>query len=141
MAYCTLADIGEQIDERELIALADDTGGGEVVLSVVDRAIADADADIDAAIGSRYPLPLSAVPALLRSIAVDLSIYWLFSRRSVTGMPEIRQRRRDIAAKKLEQLASGALILSVSDNTPATGGRAVVVPASRMFTDTTMGGY
>lgn len=138
MPYCTQADITEQLAASELLALTDDEGIGSIDAAIVTRAIEDADADIDAAIGGRYDLPLATVPPLLRGIAVDLAIYWLFSRRAVTGMPEVRQDRRDIAAKKLAQLATGMLTLDVSCD---SGGRAVVVPATRLFTDNTMSGY
>ncbi|WP_027176456.1 gp436 family protein [Desulfovibrio aminophilus] len=113
MAYCLSADIRDQLDEAVLVQLTDDEDAGIVVESRVDKAIADADGEIDGYLGSRYGLPLGQVPPILRKIAVDIAIYNLFSRRM--GAPEARAERYKAAVRFLEQVAKGSISLGLGD--------------------------
>jgi len=73
MAYCTQDDILYLLNETALIQLTDDDGAGEIDDEKVTRAIADADAAIDAYCQDRYAVPLSPVPAKIRQISVDIA--------------------------------------------------------------------
>lgn len=115
MPYCTQSDLLEQISEDELIQLTDDAGTGSVDTTVVDRAIADADAEIDAYAGARYDTPFATTPDIIRKISVDISVYNLFARRR--GAPEDRKERYKNALRFLENLSKGLVSLGVS--TPA----------------------
>jgi phage gp36-like protein len=110
MAYATQSDLTEQIAESELIELTDDAGAGVVDASVVARAIADADAEIDAYCG-RYTLPFSPVPVMIRKVSVDLAIYNLFSRRLLLKVDDPRQKRYDNAIRFLRDVSKGAISL------------------------------
>ena len=57
MAYCTQADLLNQITEAEMIQLTDDAGAGAVDSVKVDAALNAASATIDAYSGARYALP------------------------------------------------------------------------------------
>ena len=105
MAYCTQSDILEQLDEDILVQLTDDADAGVVDTSVVTRAIADAAAEIDSYCGTRYDLPFSPVPVMVRKISVDIAIYNLYARRK--GAPEARQKRYDDAVKTLRDVSKG----------------------------------
>jgi phage gp36-like protein len=109
MAYSTKDDILEQLSEAELIRLTDDEGEGAVGEAVVARAVADADAEVDAYLGERYSLPLSPVPALVRKLSVDIALYNLYSRR--LAAPEARQQRYQEAKALLREAAAGAVRL------------------------------
>jgi len=133
MAYCTQSDILEQIDEDRLIQLTDDNDAGVIDTDVVDRAIADADAEIDAYCGTRYDTPFSPTPAMIRKISVDIGIYNLFVRRR--GVPEDRQKRYDNAIKFLTNVSKGLISLgadapSVDDD---SGPEATTVKGDRIF--------
>jgi phage gp36-like protein len=141
MAYCVIDDIKKQVSVDELVSLTDDESLGTINTVHVNRAIDDADAEIDAAIGTRYPLPLDEIPTIIRRISVDLAIYALFSRRSMGGMPEVRADRRDAAAKLLYQLATGSMTLDITIVAPSEGGWAVVSNTPRIFGDETMEKY
>jgi len=134
MPYCTQDDLLEQISEAELIQLTDDAGAGAVDETVVERAIADADAEIDAYAMTRYATPLSPVPAMIRKISVDIAVYHLFARRR--GAPEDRKERYKNAVKFLEGLAKG--LISIGAATPAAsddaGPEASTDKADRVFT-------
>jgi phage gp36-like protein len=107
--YSTKDDIFEQLNEAELIRLTDDTGAGQVDEAVVGRAVADADAEIEAYLGERYTLPLEPVPALVRKLSVDIALYNLYSRR--LAAPELRQQRYQEAKALLREAARGQVRL------------------------------
>lgn len=113
MAYSALADTQNQIEEAKLIQLTDDEGLGSVNEARVTRAIADADAEIDGYVGSRYVVPLSPVPDSIRRLSVELAIYNLYARRD--KVPEHRVERYKGAVKLLEQIALGKISLGPSD--------------------------
>lgn len=117
MAYSTQADLEEQISQTELVELTDDAGSGAVDTSALNRAIADADAEIDSYCGGRYAMPFSPVPVIIRKFSVDMAIYNLFARRSVLKIPEDRQKRYDNAVRFFRDLAKG--LISLGADAPA----------------------
>jgi phage gp36-like protein len=74
MAYCTETDIKLQIDDDILVQLTDDDDAGVIDSDIIVRSIADADAEIDSYCGTKYDVPFSTVPIMIRKISVDLSI-------------------------------------------------------------------
>ncbi len=104
MSYCTANDLIARFSIDELNQLI---GNG----STYDAAIADATADIDAAL-VRYTLPLTIVPEKLGRIACDLSRYYLYSDL----VPEVVQKRYDNATSYLLALAKGTILLSPDVN-------------------------
>lgn len=116
MAYCTQADLLEQVSEDELIQLTDDAGAGSVDTDAVDRAIADADAEIDTYCGTRYEVPFATVPAIVRKWAVDIALYNLGARKPL-GDDEGRRRRYEAVTRLLEKVARG--VVSLGANAPA----------------------
>ena len=75
MAYCVQSDLTEAIHEDVLVDLTDDDNLGVVDASRVERAIADADAEINAYCGVRYSVPFDTTPALIRKLSVDIALY------------------------------------------------------------------
>jgi phage gp36-like protein len=143
MAYCEQDDLQEQAPLDELIALTDDQNTGRVDEDTILRAIADGDAEIDAAIGGRYTLPLASTPAIIRRISVDLALYALYSRRAVLGLPEVRQIRRDAAVRLLRDLATGLMVLQIASEPVAQSGAGIAVAGTStpIFDDAGMEGY
>jgi len=115
MAYCTQADLLEQIPESDLIDLTDDDGAGIVDTSAVTRAIADADAEIDAYCKVRYEVPFSGVPVMVRKCSVDIAAYNLFARRGM--VPDDRKERYDSAVRFLREVSKG--LASLGGDAPA----------------------
>lgn len=138
MSYCTLDDIKEQIPEDELIQLTDDEDLGVVDTSVTDRAIADADAEIDGYCGKRYGVPISPTPAIIRKVSVDIAIYNLFSRRQ--GADEDRRTRYKDAIKFLENVAKGVVTLGADDpdSPPSNIHKPKIVQSDRVFSRETL---
>ena len=109
MGYCTLTDILGSIDEADVIAYTDDDASGLVDTDNVQKAIAGADAFIDAYIAGRYSVPVNPVPDMLRDLAVDIAVYKICSRRSQT--PEERRQKYEDAERFLSKVAAGKAIL------------------------------
>jgi len=113
MSYCTKDDILTQLDEAILIQLTDDDNSGAVNDDFVTRAIADADAEIDAYVGARHAVPLDPVPALIRAMSTVIAVYNLYSRR--LGPPDHIKDRYQAAVGLLELIAKGTASLGASD--------------------------
>jgi phage gp36-like protein len=114
MAYCTLPDIKEQIPEAELVQLTDDDALSEIDTSVIDRSIADADAEIDSYCAERYAVPFDPVPLLVRKYSVIIVIYNLFMRRG--DIPDDRETNYNNAIKFLLNLTKG--LVSIGADAP-----------------------
>jgi phage gp36-like protein len=129
MPYCTSQDLIDRFGEQEVLELTDRNQTGVIDKAVLEQAIADADAEIDAYLAGRYKLPLGHVPAVLPRIACDLVRYYLYEDHST----EYVQKRYDDATKFLRSVARGDVNLGLSaqgsEATPAgnaqmeTGGR------------------
>jgi phage gp36-like protein len=141
MSYCLQTDIVNQIDSTVLLQLTDDAGTGVIDAGIVTRAIADADATIDSYCQDRYTIPLSPVPAKIRQVSVDISIYNLYSRREDV-VPDIRKERNQAAIRFLEKVADGKIQLGVATLTPTNTDNSVSISGNtRLFTRDKMSGF
>lgn len=103
--YAQKQDLVDRFGEQELIQLTDraDPPSGIISDTVLNRALADADGMIDAALATRYTLPLASVPKILARAACDIARYYLYE-----DMPgEVVKARYDEAAALLKDLATG----------------------------------
>ncbi|HEL3750004.1 TPA: DUF1320 domain-containing protein [Stenotrophomonas maltophilia] len=82
MPYATQADLVDRYGEKEIIQLSDRANTGEIDPAVVAAKLADADAEIDAYLASRFDLPLLAVPTVLKRVACDVARYHLYDDRA-----------------------------------------------------------
>lgn len=109
MPYATQADLVERFGETEIIQLSDRDRTGAIDSAVVTAKLADADAEIDAYLATRYTLPLASVPTVLKRVACDVARYHLFDDR-VTD--DVRRRYED-ALKFLQAVAKGTVSIGV----------------------------
>ncbi|MEW6658156.1 MAG: DUF1320 domain-containing protein [Thermodesulfobacteriota bacterium] len=138
MAYSTQDDLLTMISQGELAALTAESGevpDGQVVAEAISRA----DAEIDAACGLRYAVPLAPVPERVKTLSADLAIYHLYSRRSVA--PEVWQQKYRDALAFLKQVAAGQATLAGSGGEPpaATREAAEMDSNQRLFSRDTLG--
>lgn len=103
--------------------------------SVTDRAITDADAEIDSYCGVQYDVPFAdPAPAMIRKLSVDIAICNLYSRRGDV-IPEQRKERCKEAISWLRDVAKG--IISIGPDSPAPnedgGPKATTVKSDRIF--------
>ncbi|OBW98052.1 DUF1320 domain-containing protein [Gallibacterium anatis] len=114
--YITTERLIATFSRQILIQLSnDDSRATEIALPVIEMAIRFAEERIDAALRSRYPLPLQNTPTLIESHACALARYWLYARRPEMKMPETVKEVYQQAIKELEQIATGKLHLGVAD--------------------------
>lgn len=140
MAYCNQDDILKMVPQEELTELTADTGDTPDP-EVVTEAIAKADAEIDAYLGTRYAAPLSPVPAQVTSLSVDMAIYHLYTRRSLA--PQVRRQKYEAALVFLQRVAAGEVVLEgMGGELPGTQHQGVEAEAAtRLFSRDTLGNW
>lgn len=124
MAYASKQDLIDRFGTPELVDITDrtaDHSNSAIDDTVLNKALADADAMIDSYLMGRYSLPLSSTPDRLKVACAHITRFLLYGR----DVTDEVQKRFDIEIKWLEQVAMGkvGLGLDASDKTtPETGG-------------------
>jgi len=122
MAYSAKADLIKYIPNQFLIELTNDVGGDEAVDNIIERAISDADAEIDLYCQKKYTTPFTAAfvtsNSIIRKLSVDIAIYNLYSRRDKP--PPGRLARYTNAITKLTAIREGTLRLDIDETGPAS---------------------
>lgn len=112
MAYCTLEDLTLAYTEAVIADLAVDTAGEDLEdtgpAAVVERAIEDAQAEVDAALATHYETPLDDedVPEMVRRMTASLAFNRLVLRRRRT-LDDDDQLRYDAVTKDLDAIRRG----------------------------------
>jgi len=106
MRYATYADIILNHDERIIIELSDDNGDGIADVAVVNAVLAQADAEINARIATRYAIPMNPVPALATPLAASLAVGLLYARKS-GDLPLSVKESMQSAKKLLDRIGEG----------------------------------
>lgn len=107
MSYATLLDMVDRFGELELVQRTDRVDGMAMDAVVLGRALADADAEIDSYLATRYSLPLASTPPVVNRLACEIARYRLFD----DGVPETVRVRYQDAVSLLKRLASGEVLL------------------------------
>jgi phage gp36-like protein len=123
------------ISQEELAELTSDSGDLPDAL-MVEKAIAQADAEIDSYLGSRFRVPLTPTPPRLRALSVDMAIYHLYSRRSV--VPAVRRDKYEAALAYLKAVAAGKLGLGGAGDAGGVGEVAELGSQPRLFSRTAL---
>ncbi|MEI8390083.1 MAG: DUF1320 domain-containing protein [bacterium] len=114
--YCLIEDIQKQVSQDTLIQLTDDNQTGEIDSVIVEEAILYSESLINGYLRGRYTLPLAInanPPDILKILAVDLSIYRLYSRRFQTDTPDSISEKYKNSIKILEQIQRGIISLGL----------------------------
>jgi phage gp36-like protein len=141
MAYSSLTQIQQRVNETTLIRLTTDSGDA-VDLVTVEGAIADADAEIDGYVGRRHAVPLDPVPPMLTKISADIAVYNLYLLRPGSVPEEIRERYKD-AIRFLKDVSNGVVSLGVDDpdGTPAATHKPDIESSDRVFSRSKLEGF
>lgn len=130
MPYATQADLEARYGAAEILQLADRDGDGVIDAGVIEQALADAGAEIDGYLGSRYALPLAEVPQIVKVYACDLARYRLWDK---AASEEVRRRYED-ALRYLRLAADGRVKIAADGGAePVASGGAEVVSAGLVF--------
>ncbi|MBW2644605.1 MAG: DUF1320 domain-containing protein [Deltaproteobacteria bacterium] len=120
MAYSTEADMIKALPEETIKELTDDEQEDEIHSPFVVEAIDKADGEIDAYLVNRYTTPLAVpIPAIIRGLSVDISIYYLYKRR-VEEIPETRLVSYRDAVRTLRDIRDGKMPLPVTEDDEET---------------------
>lgn len=106
MAYATESDLNNRLGGELAVLLADEDGDGAADTAILQAALDDAAAEIDATLAARYATPVSPAPPLLTRLNTDLAVYFLFIRRRKAIAPEHLARWREARAQ-LDDIAEG----------------------------------
>lgn len=108
---------------------------------------AEADSLINGYLRARYKLPLSSTPTLIRTVAVDICAYRLYSRRS-QKIPDHIVNNYNNAISTLKEIQKGNILLEVAGEDDEiempplkTGFRCSKTARDRIFTDKMMRQY
>lgn len=107
---------------------------------VLDAALFDADAEINARLQPRFAVPTLNRPRLLINLACDIARYKLYDDRATDQVT----RRYEDALKQLDRVAEGKLNLGLDlaqQTTPTAGGPTVVTGGKRVFGPGQLGDY
>src|SRR5690554_27823 len=112
MSYCTLNDLIDAYSERDIIQLTDRTNKPPTTIDteLVNKAIDDADGEINLYLMARYKLPLATVPSAVRKIAVVLAYRNLHSKINDEHPAQQAAHRQ---GKLLEGIAKGWMSLGI----------------------------
>lgn len=113
MSYALQADLIDRYGTEEITDVSGD-GSGVLDSTRVSRALADAEAEIDASLAGRYTLPLAEVPALLKRLACELAREALY----LGPAPEHIVERAKQARALLASIAAGKMRFEI----PEVGG-------------------
>ncbi len=128
--YCTKQNMIDRYGNEELIQLTDRDNLGVIDDTVLGQAQADADAEIDGYLASRYTLPLPDVPTSLVRVACEISRYHLYDDTAPAGVKD----RYDNSVRFLRLVSKGDIrLLQDTGVTEETAGAAEVVPGRNVF--------
>lgn len=127
MTYATQTDLEQRFGAAEIAQLTDPLAGVAINAATVARALADADAEIDARLAVRWALPLASTPAVLVRVAADIARYFLWDARA---SEQVRNRYKD-AIRLLDQIAAGEVTLGGAQPLALAAGGAGMAVASR----------
>lgn len=117
-SYGTEAQLESFLGESLMEALATFTGDGTgdpSTSDVITQARADADAEIDAALGRRYEVPFAdiddspATPAIVQTISHNLTAAELFKKRHAAGVDY--QTYREAAEEIMARILAGTYLV------------------------------
>lgn len=140
MPYATPQDIIDRYGEDLLYRLVNRAHDEQLDMAAVERALADASGEVEAALRSRYALPLSApAPGILVRITVDLALALLPTEAA--GDNDLIQERAKAARRLLESIRTGDADLGIP-TTPGTSGGGVMFSGPGMvFTSDRLKGF
>lgn len=107
MSYASLQDLIDRAGEAEIRQIADRDRDGTPDAAVVAAALAHADNIVNGYVGTRYALPLSSTPDLVRTWAVSIARYFLH----LNGAPDYVEADYKDAQTGLKDVSRGLIAL------------------------------
>lgn len=119
-AYVTVQELIDAFGERELVELTDRATPRTFAVdeAIAQRACDQAEAEINSAIGARYPLPLQAMPQILPYLARDLARFYLHAHAVPSTVAEAAYKQ---AIATLKAIRDGLQPLGVTEAGASAG--------------------
>jgi len=138
MSYASQSDMVERFGEAEVAQRTNRVDGLTIDQVVLDRALADADAEINSYLARRYTVPLPTTPPVINRLACDITRYRLFD----DGVPDTVRQRYEDAVSLLKKFSAGDVQLVGQTEAPtAADALAYHSFSPRQVTDDTMRGF
>ena len=131
MPYCTVDDMVALFGEQEIIDLSA-PGQEQIDNTVINQVIEDAQAEIDSYVSTRYQLPLTPVPTVLKRLSCNIARYYLYNDQ----VTEQVERLYKDATAFLKSVSKGDVQLGVNstgDSAAQTESLATMVSDSPVF--------
>lgn len=130
--YATEQDIIDRYGSDALLIAFDRDNSGEVAPDSVNKALADAQSEIDGYLSGVESLPLTNPPALLTRLAVDIALY---QGSSSTAQTDEKRTRYEDAVSYLRRVAEGRIKLAKPENVTTTvSDTAAISTPAQVFT-------
>jgi phage gp36-like protein len=143
MPYITQTDLLQRMSLSQLTQLTDDSNAGVPNAAVVAAALEEASGRVDGYCRGRYVTPLQQSD-VVTTVARDVAVYLLFSRRPGLTPDNVRMRYED-AMSLLKDVSTGkaALDQPVSAAAPQSVAAEAVRPTRQIlrFTDRNIDGF
>lgn len=141
MSYCTQQDLIDRYGESELIELTDREQVGEINTAILDRAISDADGEIDGYL-IKFVRPIAPVPKVLVRIACDITRFYLYDDQAT----DLVEKRYFNAVKFLQGVSRGEIsigvdVAGVTPESSTGGGKPQMAVGQRVFNSDTLKGF
>jgi phage gp36-like protein len=136
VTYAVQQDLIDRFGDAEMKAVADRDRNGVIDTVVVDKALTDADGEINGYLARRHALPLASVPDHVKKVACDLARLFLHA----ANPPEYVLTAARDARAWLRDVANGIVELGVSPPPAAAPGGAAIAGPARTFSAETMKG-
>jgi phage gp36-like protein len=124
--YCTEADLYLQFNKSSLVEFAkDEADTGEEYITRISDTITAAEAEINGYLAKQCKVPLVAVPAAVKNVCVDITIYKIICRKGIQkeGPDGIWLDRYKSAIKFLEGVRDGVndigIVSALGASTPS----------------------
>ena len=131
--YCTTEDLQKRFDPQLLTQLADDDDDGQPDPNILETAITDASAEIDAFLAPRYSVPIDSPPEIIIHFCCLIALRNLFLRRPEAHSPQIEETYQEIR-QYLRRIARHELSLEHSSLKEKYLPQATRSPEERTFT-------
>jgi len=131
MSYCDINDLIEQYGGEVIVRLTDKINKPASTIDpmIANRAIADACAEIDLYLHSRYKLPLTETPAMIKRLACTLAFANLHPEEKADHPAHERAKE---ARSTLRGIANSSLSIGLSETGQAIeGGDTIQFAAGR----------
>jgi len=141
LAYCTIEDLRADFPEEWLAQTSDDDVGAYADETVVGKAIAHADADIDMWLADVCTVPFAVVPDAVKYISAELAFYYLYRRRFNNQVPDWVREMRNEAENRLAKIKAGELSLGEVAEQSTAAAVTNKTADDRMFTSDVLDGF